>query len=192
MAGKNTAAFGIYPSYASVESAVESLRDAGFRNTDVSILFPENVGSKDLALVKSSKAPESAVMGAILGAVMGGALGWLFAAGVISIPNWERFASGGPIVTMLAGLGVGSIVGLMIGALIGLEVPEYEAKRFEGRVKKGGILLSIHCDDGAWTKRAKGLLKRTGAESISTTAEARADFAKSDKPLPRSLAGGAI
>ncbi len=186
----NIAAFGIYPTYASVESAVDALRAAGFRKTDISVLFPENAGSKDLAHVKATKAPERAAAGAASGAVIGGALGWLVGVGALAIPGLGPLIAAGPIVSALAGVGAVGTVGGLAGALIGLEIPEYEAKRYEGRIKRGGILLSVHCDDANWAKRAKRLLERTGAEDISTTGEAKADYASSDKPLPRSFTGG--
>ena len=185
MAGKNTAVFGIYPTYASLENAVDSLRAAGFRNTDISVLFPENVGSKDLAHEKHTKAPEGATAGAGAGAAVGGTLGWLVGIGALAIPGIGPFIAAGPIVAALAGAGIGGAVGGVTGALIGMGIPEYEAKRYEGRVKEGGILLSVHSDDSDWTKRAKDILERTGAQDIASAGEARADFAKSDKPLPR-------
>ncbi|MBI2817478.1 MAG: DUF3341 domain-containing protein [Acidobacteria bacterium] len=185
MAGKNTAVFGIYSTRESVENAVDTLKSEGFRNTDISVLFPENVGTKDFAHEKATKAPEGAATGAASGAVIGGALGWLVGIGALSIPGLGPFIAAGPIVSALAGAGaVGTAAGIA-GALIGLGIPEYEAKRYEGRIKKGGILLSVHCDDSDWTKRAKEILERTGANDISTTGEAAADFAKSDRPLPR-------
>jgi len=185
MAGKNTAAFGIYPTRSNVENAVDALRDAGFRNTDISILFPENEGTKDFAHEKGTKAPEGTAAGAGTGAVIGGALGWLAGIGALAIPGVGPFIAAGPIMGALAGIGVGGAVGGIAGALIGMGIPEYEAKRYEGRVKKGGILLSVHCDDSDWTKRAKDILERTGAEDISSTGEAAADYAKSDKPYRR-------
>jgi hypothetical protein len=185
MAGKNTAAFGIYPTYASVVDGVDSLRAAGFRNTDISILFSENVGSKDFGHVKASKAPEGTVAGAASGAVIGGALGWLAGIGALTIPGLGPFIAAGPLMVSLAGLGAGGAVGGIAGALIGAGIPEYEARRFEGRVRNGGILLSVHCDNSEWTKRAKEILKSTGADDIASTGETGADFAESDKPLPR-------
>src|SRR5882672_5007581 len=140
MAGKNTAVFGIYPAYASVESAVDALRAAGFRSTDISVLFPENVGTKDFAHEKGTKAPEGASAGAGTGAVVGGALGWLAGIGALAIPGVGPFIAAGPIVAALAGVGLGGTVGGITGALIGLGIPEYEAKRYEGRVMSGGIL----------------------------------------------------
>lgn len=190
MAGKNTAAFGIYSGYAGVESGVSALRAAGFRNTDISILFPENVGSKDLAHVKATKAPEGVTTGAVSGVVIGGALGWLVGIGALAIPGLGPFIAAGPIVAALAGAGAVGTVGGIAGALVGLDIPEYEAKRYEGRVKNGGILLSVHCDDAQWVKRAKEILGVTGAEDVSTTAEAKADYARTDRPLPRTATGG--
>jgi hypothetical protein len=185
MAGKNTAVFGIYPSSTSVELAVDSLKAAGFRNTDISILFPENVGTKDFAHEKGTKAPEGATTGASTGAVIGGTLGWLAGIGALAIPGLGPFIAAGPIMAALAGVGVGGAVGGLTGALVGMGIPEYEAKRYEGRVKHGGILLSVHSDNSEWTSRAKTILKDTGAEDISSTGEAGADFSKSDKPMPR-------
>jgi hypothetical protein len=185
MAGKNTAVFGIYPSSTSVEIAVDSLKAAGFRNTDISILFPENVGTKDFAHEKGTKAPEGASAGAGTGAVIGGTLGWLAGIGALAIPGLGPFIAAGPIMAALAGVGVGGAVGGITGALVGMGIPEYEAKRYEGRIKHGGILLSVHSDNSEWTSRAKTILKDTGAEDISSTGEAGADFSKSDKPMPR-------
>jgi hypothetical protein len=185
MAGKNTSVFGIYPAYASVEVAVDALRAAGFRSTDISVLFPENVGTKDFAHEKGTKAPEGASAGAGTGAVIGGTLGWLAGIGALAIPGIGPFIAAGPIVAALAGVGVGGTVGGITGALIGLGIPEYEAKRYEGRVKEGGILLSVHSDNSEWTNKAKEVLERTGAQDIASAGEARADFQKSDKPMPR-------
>jgi hypothetical protein len=187
----NTAVFGLYPNYSSVESSVDKLKDAGFRNTDISVLFPQNEGSKDFAHEKGTKAPDGAAAGAGTGAVLGGALGWLAGIGALAIPGVGPFIAAGPIMAALAGMGVGGAVGGLAGALIGMEIPEYVAKRYEGRVKDGGILLSVHSDNADWTKRAKEVLQRTGAQDISSTAEASADYAKSDKPFARATTGDA-
>ena len=187
MAGKNTAAFGIYKTQAGAERAVDALKQAGFRNTDISALLPENQGTKDFAHEKNTKAPEGAATGAGTGAVLGGALGWLAGIGALAIPGVGPFIAAGPIMAALAGAGVGGTVGGITGALVGMGIPEYEAKRYEGRVKEGGILLSVHCDSSDWTKKAKEILERTGAEDVSSTGEASADFSKSDKPMPRAV-----
>ncbi len=185
MAGKNTAVFGIYRDRTSVENAVDVLRQENFRNTDISVLFPENQGTKDFAHKKNTKAPEGAATGAGSGAVIGGTLGWLTGIGALAIPGVGPFIAAGPIVAALAGVGVGGAIGGIAGALIGLGIPEYEAKRYEGRINEGGILLSVHCDDSNWTKRAKEILERTGAQDVSSSGEANADFQKTDKPMPR-------
>ncbi len=185
MAGKNTAAFGIYQSREDAEYAVDVLKGEGFRNTDISVLFADNRGSKDFAVEKNTKAPEATVTGATSGAVIGGALGWLVGIGALAIPGIGPLIAAGPVVAALAGVGAGAAVGGIAGALVGMGIPEYEAKRYEGRIKDGGILLSVHCDDTAWTRKAKEILQRTGAQDVASTGEAAADWQKTDKPLPR-------
>jgi len=187
MRDKNIAVFGIYPNRNDALAAVETLKNAGFRNTDISVLVPDNPGTKDLALEKDSKAPEGATAGGITGGVIGGALAWLAGIGALSIPGIGPFIAAGPIMGVLGGIGIGGTIGGLAGALIGLGIPEYEAKRYEGRIRKGGILLSVHCDNGDWTKRAKSILDQTGAEDISSAHEAKADFAASDRPMARAL-----
>lgn len=171
---KNKSVFGIYISRSAVESAITHFREAGFASTDVSVLLPENLGSKELGTHKATKAPKGTAAGATSGAVIGGALGWLVGMGALAIPGLGPFIAAGPIMAALAGVGVGGAVGGFTGALIGLGVPEYEAKRYEGRLQKGGILLSVHCDTSEEIDRAKEVLKRTGAEDISTTSESEA------------------
>src|SRR5438445_8852365 len=185
MAGKNTAVFGLYRDRASVEGAVDAMRQEGFRNTDISVLFPENQGTKDFDHEKSTKAPEGTATGATSGAVVGGTLGWLAGIGALAIPGLGPFIAAGPIVAALAGAGAGGVVGGITGALVGMGIPEYEAKRYEGRIKEGGILLSVHADDSKWVSKAKDILKRTGAEDVASSGEASADWQKSDKPMPR-------
>lgn len=182
---KNISVFGIYPDQLTAEDAVDSLRDAGFRNTDISVLFPDNQGSKDFAHEKGTKAPEGAVAGGASGAVLGGALGWLAGIGALAIPGIGPFIAAGPIMGLLGGIGLGSTIGGFAGALIGLGIPEYEAKRYEGRIRHGGILMSVHCDDSHWADRAKSILARTGGEDIASAGEARADFAVGDRPTER-------
>lgn len=167
-----TSVFGIYKSQASVEQGVEALRAGGFSNSDVSVLFPDNQGTKDFATEKHTKAPEGATTGAGTGAVIGGGLGWLLGIGALAIPGLGPFIAAGPIMAALAGVGVGGAVGGLTGALIGMGIPEYEAKRYEGRVKDGGILLSVHSENSDETKRAKKILEQTGAEDIASTGEA--------------------
>jgi hypothetical protein len=182
------AVLGIYPNYSSVENGVDVLKEAGFRNTDISVLFPEKVVSKDFAYKKHTRAPEGAAAGAGTGAILGGTLGWLVGIGALAIPGLGPFIAAGPIVAALAGVGVGGAVGGITGALIGMGIPEHEAKRYEVRVKEGGILLSVHSDNAVWTKRAKEILVRTGAQDISVTGEGGADYVRADKPIAHKVA----
>jgi hypothetical protein len=190
MSDKNTSVFGIYPTRVSTEEAVDALRQAGFRSADISALLPDNVGTKDFAHEKNTKAPEGTAAGAASGAVVGGVLGWLAGIGLIAIPGVGPLLAAGPIVAALAGAGAVGVAGGLVGALVGMGIPEYEAKRYEGRIKSGGILLSVHCDNSDWISRAKEILQRTGAEDIASSAEATADYAASDKPQIRVLTGG--
>ena len=182
---KNIAVFGIYATRSGLETGIDGLRAAGFRPTDISVLFPENLGNKDLAYAKSTKAPEGAATGALSGALVGGALGWLAGIGALAIPGVGPFLAAGPIMAAMAGAGAGGAVGGIGGAIAGFGIPEYEAKRFEGRVHAGAILLSVHCDDREWCSRAETILRNSGAEDISSTSESGADFAATDKPVPR-------
>ncbi|MBV9406821.1 MAG: DUF3341 domain-containing protein [Acidobacteriaceae bacterium] len=186
MAGKNTAVFGIYRTRDMAETAVDRLLESGFRNEDISVLLQDNVGTKDFAHEKQTKAPEGTTTGAVAGGAIGGTLGLLAGIGALAIPGLGPFIAAGPIMATLAGIGSGGVVGGVIGALVGMGIPEYEAKRYEGRIKEGGILLSVHCDKSDWVKKAKDLLKQTGAEDISSSGEASADYDKSTKPGVRS------
>jgi hypothetical protein len=171
MAGKNTAVFGIYPSLLAAERTVDALVAAGFRSDDVSVLAPDQKGTRELAAEKNTKAPEGTTTGAVTGGAVGGTLGLLAGIGALAIPGLGPFIAAGPIMGALAGLGAGAATGGLIGALVGMGIPEYEAKRYEGRVKDGGVLLSVHCDDSDWVKRAKEILERTGGEDIASAGE---------------------
>lgn len=185
MSRKNKAAFGIYADQTTVTEAVEALKAAGFRATDISVLLPENLGSKDFGHEKHTKAPEGAVTGGGSGALIGALVGYAAGAGAMFVPGLEPLAAAGPILGTFSGLGAGVILGGITGALVGAGIPEYEAKRFAGRVRKGGILLSVHCDNDEWTTIAAKTLKATGATDVAVASEARADFAHSEKPIPR-------
>jgi hypothetical protein len=186
---RNISVFGVYPTLIALEGAIDRLRTEGFRAADISVLFPENVGTKDFAHQKGTKAPEGASAGAGVGAVAGGVLGWLTGIGALAIPGVGPFIAAGPIMAALAGAGVGGAVGGVTGALVGMGIPEYEAKRYEGRVLKGGMLVSVHSDDSEWADKAKRILEQTGAEDVSSAREAKGDFDKTDKPMRR---GGAV
>jgi len=168
---KKTAVFGLYPSVESAERAVDALVSARFSNADVSVLMADNQSSKDFAHEKQTKAPEGTTTGVAAGGTIGGTLGLLAGIGALAIPGVGPFIAAGPIMGALAGLGVGGAVGGLVGALVGMGIPEYEAKRYEGRVKEGGVLLSVHCDTAEEIGRAKNILKRTGADDIASAGE---------------------
>ena len=169
MAGKNSAVFGIYRDRLHVEQGVNTLVSDGFRLEEISVLLPENIGTKDFAHEKHTKSPEGTTTGAGTGAVVGGTLGLLAGVGALSVPGLGPLIAAGPIMSALAGIGTGGVVGGVIGALVGMGIPEYEARRYEGLIKEGRVLLSVHCDSSDWVKRAKNVLQMTGAEDISST-----------------------
>ena len=144
MADKQTSVFGIYPSTQQAESAASSLVQAGFRSDDISVLAPDRTNTRELGTEKATKAPEGTATGVAAGGALGGTLGLLAGIGALAIPGLGPFIAAGPIVGALAGLGAGGAVGGFVGALVGMGIPEYEAKRYEGRVREGGVLLSVH------------------------------------------------
>src|SRR5438477_8978496 len=180
--------FGIATTHGQAERIVEQLQAQGFAASEISVLMPDTGGTRDVGHVKATKAPEGATTGAATGGATGGVIGLLAGIGALAIPGLGPFIAAGPIMAALAGAGVGGAVGGITGALIGMGIPEYEAKRYEGRVREEGILLSVHSDNSDWTKRAKEILERTGAQDIASTGEAKADYGKSDKPRDREVA----
>ena len=180
----NKSVCGIFNTRESVDQAVSNLKAADFRNQDISVLMPSKEGTKDFAHQKDTKAPEGATAGATSGAVLGGGLGWLVGIGALAIPGIGPFVAAGPIMAALAGAGVGGAVGGLTGAIIGMGIPEYEAKRFEGIVKDGGILLSVHVDDSKWQEKAKEILKNSGAKDIAAAGEEDSNV-KIDSKIPR-------
>ena len=171
MAGKNTAAFGIFSSHSAAENAVDRLRAAGFSHDDVSVLMADKQSSKDFAAEKNTKAPEGTATGVLSGGTVGGTLGLLAGLGALAIPGVGPLIAAGPIMGALAGLGIGGAVGGLVGALVGMGIPEYEAKRYEGRVNDGGVLVSVHCESSEEISRAKDVLKNAGGEDIASSGE---------------------
>src|SRR5450432_3696314 len=171
MAGKNTAVFALFPSTSRAERAVDSLVASGFRSDDVSVHAPDQQSTKEFATEKNTKAPEGTTTGVATGGAIGGTLGLLAGIGALAIPGLGPFIAAGPIMAALAGVGAGAAAGGLIGALVGMGIPEYEAKRYEGRVKDGGVLLSVHCDNSEWVGKAKDTLKHAGAEDIASAGE---------------------
>jgi uncharacterized membrane protein len=178
------AVFCIATSEFQAESIVNELKVAGFSDNDISVLFPDKTGTKDFAHEHHTKAPEGAVTGAGTGGVLGGAIGWLAGIGALAIPGVGPFLAAGPIMAALSGAAVGAAVGGITGALVGMGIPEFEAKRYEGKIKAGNILLSVHTENAQEAKRAKEIFEQAGAQDISATSEAgiRDEKTRSDKP----------
>jgi hypothetical protein len=164
--------FAIAQTRSQAESIVSDLRDAGFSNNDISVLFPDEGTTRDFAHEKNTKAPEGAVTGAATGGVIGGALGWIAGIGALAIPGIGPFVAAGPIVAALGGVGIGATVGGIAGALIGMGIPELEAKRYEGKIRGGNLLISVHTEDSSQVDCAKRIFKDAGADDITSAGEA--------------------
>jgi hypothetical protein len=174
---KDIVAYGIYPDRRTFEQAIEGLRAAGFRNSDISAILPErDQTTKDLAHEINTKAPEGIATGAGTGAAVGGVLGWLVGIGALAIPGIGPLVAAGPVVAALAGAGAAGATGGLVGGLIGAGIPEIEAKRYAGRIREGGYLISVHCDDRSWAKRAEEILEATGGRDVVKSAEATPDY----------------
>jgi hypothetical protein len=161
----------IATSEAQAITIVERLKSAGFSNNDISVLLPDKSGTRDFAHEQHTKAPEGATTGGVAGGVVGGALGWLAGIGALAIPGVGPFIAAGPIMAALGGAAVGGTVGGITGALVGMGIPEYEAKRYEGKIKEGNVLISVHSDDHDETRQAKEIFKQSGAKDITSTGE---------------------
>jgi hypothetical protein len=168
--------FAIYNSRLEAESAVDALVQSGVPVGDISALLQTGVSTRDFAHEKHTKAPEGATAGVAAGGALGGTLGLLSGLGALAIPGIGPLIAAGPIVATLAGLGAGGAIGGLIGALSGMGIPEYEAKRYEGRVNRGGVLVSVHCDTSDEIDSAKKIFKRTGGEDIASVGEVKADY----------------
>ena len=190
--GKNTSVIGIYEDRATISAALDVLHKAGYRAADISVLTSDNQGSKDFAHEKHTKAPAGAGAGAAVGAVVGAVLAWLDSNQVVAIAGLGPLVAAGPLLAAFAGAGAGGAVGWIAGLLAGLGLTEYVAKRYAGRMRRGGILVSVHCDSPEWCERAKQTLKDTGARDISSAAESAADYGTTDKPTDRPPAVVAI
>ena len=166
------AIFCIATSEAQAESIVNQLKESGFSYNDISVLFPDKAGTRHFAHEQHTKAPEGAAAGAGTGGIVGGALGWLAGIGVLAIPGLGPFIAAGPLMAALSGAAVGAAVGGIAGALVGMGIPEYEAKRYEGRIKSGNILISVHTEDQREAQRARNIFERAGAEDIASAGEA--------------------
>ena len=172
--GRNSV-FGIFRDQRLLDTTVDALKAHHFRNSDISVLMPSKQTTKDFALEKNTKAPEGATTGAAAGAIGGSIFGWLVGTGALAIPGLGPFIAAGPIMAAIAAAGVGGVVGGVAGGLIGLGIPEFEAQKYEGYVKEGGMLIAIHVDDKEWEAKAKEILKANGAKDVATTSEKKSD-----------------
>ncbi len=166
------AVFCIVPGYAQTLAIIDALKEAGFSNDDISVLMPDKTGTRDFAHEHRTKAPEGAAVGAGTGGVLGGALGWLVGIGSLAIPGMGPFIAAGPLMAALSGAAVGAAVGGLTGTLVGMGMPEFEAKRYEGKIRGGNVLISVHSGNADDARRAKEILEKAGAEDIATSGEA--------------------
>jgi hypothetical protein len=189
---KNISVMGIYPDRATVSDAISVLHKSGYRAVDISVLSADNQGSKDFALEKRTEALQGAAAGAAVGAVVGAALAWLVSIQTVTFAGVGSLVAAGPVLAALAGAGAGGALGWIVGLLVGGRLTEYVAKRYAGRKRSSGILLSVHCDSPEWCHRAAKTLKETGARDISSASETAADFGTTDKPTERAPAVAAV
>ena len=167
----NKSIFCLVHDEAQASRIVDELKEASFSSNDISVLLPDTRSTRQFSHVKATKAPEGAATGAGTGAVVGGTLGWLAGIGALAIPGVGPFVAAGPIMAALSGAAVGGATGGIIGILIGMGIPEFEAKRYEGRLREGRVLMAVHSDSADQTKKAKEIFERAGAEDISTASE---------------------
>ena len=170
----NHAVYGIANTTQQANAILERLQKTGFLNDDISVLFPDTQGARDFAHERNTKAPEGAAAGGVAGLGVGGAIGLLAGIGALAIPGVGPFIAAGPIMGALSGAAVGGAAGGLIGGLVGLGVPEFEAKRYEGKVRSGNILISVHTEDAKCRARAKEILESAGANDISSSGESSA------------------
>jgi hypothetical protein len=187
MAAGNVAIFAIFAMRTRAEAAIDRLTAAGFSSEALSVLISDQEGSKDFATKTSPKAAEDAITGAEVGAVVGGTLALLAGLNALVMPGVGSLVAAGPILASLAGLGAGAAVGGLVGALVGLGIPEYEAKLYDGRLKDGGVLLSVHCAGNEELSKARDLLTASGAEDIAASEE---ETINTEQENPRVPSGG--
>jgi hypothetical protein len=167
------AVFGIARTEAQATMIADRLEENGFSANDISVLLPDKSGTRDFVHEQNTKAPEGAAAGAGSGIVFGGALGWLVGIGAVAIPGLGPFIAAGPIkMAALAGAGAGAAAGGLVGTLVGVGIPELEAKQYEGKIRSGNILISVHATDGEEVTRAKEIFQQAGADDVSYMDEA--------------------
>ena len=171
----STTVYAILPTVDDADRVVDELRRRGFASGDISLLFPDKKQTKDFVHEKHTKAPEGATAGVTTGGVIGGALGWLAGIGSLAIPGVGPFIAAGPIMAALSGAAIGATVGGITGALVGMGIPEVEAKRYEGKLKEGRILISVLARDDQMAEDAEGILRAYGATDIGSASPVASD-----------------
>jgi hypothetical protein len=166
-----TSVFGIGNSESQIRTAIDRLKAVGFAENDISVLFPDKSTTRDFAIKHNTKVGEGTAVGGVAGGAAGMTVGLLAGLGALAIPGLGPFLAAGPIMAALAGGAAGSMAGGLVGALVGMGIPEFEAKRYEGKVKAGGILLSVHSENHDETKNAKKVLEESGLEDVTTGGE---------------------
>lgn len=178
----NKAVFGIVKTYSDAELVVQELKRMRFGDNDISVLFPDQAGTRDFAHEKNTKAPEGAMAGAGTGGLAGGTLGLLAGLGALAIPGFGPLIAAGPLLAALSGAAVGAAAGGMVGALVGMGIPEIEAKQYESKVKDGNILISVHTEDAKEVDLVKDLFKQLKVSDVSSTREATAPKPSAPRP----------
>lgn len=171
---KKQAVIGIVKSYNDAQTTVAALRSTGFVDDDISALFPDKEGTRDFAHEQKTKAPEGAIGGVGAGGALGGTVGLLAGIGALAIPGLGPFIAAGPILAALSGAAAGAAVGGITGALVGMGIPELEAKQYEGKIKDGNILMSVHVENAEEKKRAREVFEQCGADDVVTAGESKA------------------
>ncbi len=167
-----TAVFGVVSNATDAERLANQLKAAGLSANDISVLFPDRAGARDFAAHEHTMALEAAATGAGTASVFGGGLGWLVGMGILAIPGFGPVIAAGPLMAALGGTAVGAAIGGLGGALVGLGVPEYEARQYEGKLRGGNILVSVHVENSREADRAREIFEREGAHDISDSSEA--------------------
>ncbi len=169
---KKTVVVGVIESQVQAENIVKELEQSGIPTPDISAIFPDRHGGKDFAHEHNTKAPEGAITGVAGGGVIGGTIGLLAGIGALAIPGLGPFIAAGPLMAALSGAAAGAAVGGVAGALIGMGIPEIEAKKYEGKLRGGNILIAASVANSDQEKIAKEIFRRQGAHDISSTTEA--------------------
>jgi len=177
-----TAIYGIFVTPSSLEAAVDALTSAGISLNGLSLLMSDKGGWQDFTSGGAAKHSDPSAPGAGVGGALGGLVGLLVGLGALVIPGAGPLVAAGPMMASLAGLTVGGALGGLVSALVDLGLPEYEAKLYDGRLKDGAVLLSVHCLSIGQVDTAKDVLKANGAEDLASSGEEEIDTPRLEAP----------